>query len=107
MRRKHLKTDNRTRPLPLAEQFSNSDEVAQRLRHLLAFHLQESVVHPNIRHQRRVEGAARLRNLVLMVRKHEIDAAAVNVESLAQVLPAHRRALDVPAGATRRCNPGR
>jgi len=33
-----------------------------------------------------------------VVRKHEIDAAAVDIEGLAQVLPRHRRALDVPAG---------
>src|SRR5258708_8100733 len=32
-----------------------------------------------------------------MVRKHQIDAAAVDVELLAEMLPRHRRAFDMPA----------
>ncbi len=39
-----------------------------------------------------------LRDLVLVVRKDEIEPAAVNVEGLAQKRLAHRRAFDVPAG---------
>ena len=39
-----------------------------------------------------------LHDLVLMVRKNEIEAAAVDVEALAQIGLAHGRALDVPAG---------
>ena len=45
-----------------------------------------------------MEGAARLGDLVLMVGKYEIDAAAVNVERLAEMLPRHRGAFDMPAG---------
>ena len=37
-------------------------------------------MHPDIRHALRVEGAAGLRDLVLVMRKHEIDAAAMDVE---------------------------
>ena len=76
------------------------------LRHLLAFDLQEAVVHP-VRSPSPAcaEGAARLRDLVLVVRKDEVDAAAVDVEGLAEMLPAHRRALDVPAGPARRRDP--
>ena len=39
-----------------------------------------------------------LRDLVLVVGKHQVGAAAVDVETLAQQCPRHRRALDVPAG---------
>ena len=87
------------------KQFVNGHEIAERLRHLLAFDLQEAVVHPEIRHRRGVEGAARLRDLVLVMREHEIDAAAVDVEGLAEMLPRHRRAFDVPAGAAGRAMP--
>jgi hypothetical protein len=43
-------------------------------------------------------GAARLRDLVLVVRKLQVDAAAVDVEAFAQQRVAHGRALDMPAG---------
>ena len=64
----------------------------------------------------------RLRDLVLVVREDEVDAAAVDVEDLAlrriaageprlegldEVLPRHGRALDVPAGTARRRDAGR
>ena len=49
--------------------------------------------------------AADLRDLVLVVGEDEVDAAGVDVEDLAEMLPRHRRALDVPAGAARRGNP--
>ena len=69
-------------------------------RHLLALDLQEAVVHPVSRHQLGVPmRAARLGDLVLVVREDEVDAAAVDVERLAEVAPRHRRALDVPARA--------
>ena len=55
-------------------------------------------MHPDIRHAVGMKGAAGLREFVLMVRKHQIDAAAMNVEFFAEMLPGHRRALDVPAG---------
>ena len=65
----------------------NRHEIAERLRHLLAFDLQEAIMHPVIRHHRRVEGAARLGDFVLVVRENEIDAAAVDVERFAEMLP--------------------
>ena len=40
-----------------------------------------------------------LRDLVLVVRELQVHAAAVDVEVLAEQRAAHRRALDVPAGA--------
>ena len=42
-----------------------------------------------------------LRDLVLVVREHEVVAAAVDVEAVAEDLERHRRALDVPAGPAR------
>ena len=59
-------------------------------------------MHPHLRHALGVEGAAGLGGLVLVVREDQVDAAAVDVEGLAQVLPGHGRALDVPAGAAGR-----
>ena len=44
-------------------------------------------------------GALGLGDFVLVVGEDEIDAAAMDVEGLAQKRLAHRRAFDVPAGA--------
>ena len=44
-----------------------------------------------------VEGAAALRDLVLMVREDKVRPAAVDVELVTEVAVVHRRALDVPA----------
>ena len=43
------------------------------------------------------EGTAALRDLVLMMREDQVEAAGMDVEGLAQMLGAHRRAFDVPA----------
>src|SRR5215468_507488 len=43
--------------------------------------------------------AGALSDLVLVMREDEIDAAAVDVDRLAEVALDHRRALDVPTGA--------
>src|SRR5262245_16042018 len=104
----HRESDCLARPgvtLPAREQLVHSDEVAEALRHLLSFDLEEAVMHPHLRHDRRAEGAARLRDLVLVVREDEVDAAAVNVEGLAEMGSRHRRALDVPARTPRHRDP--
>src|SRR5450759_1415011 len=56
-----------------------------------------------------VVGGLRLCDLVFVMREHQVDAAGMDVERLAQVALAHRRALDVPArpAAAKRCLPGR
>ena len=46
-------------------------------------------------------GAERLRDLVLVVREHEVAAATVDVEAVAEDLQRHRGALDVPARTAR------
>src|SRR5918994_2365982 len=50
-----------------------------------------------------------LGNLIFVMRKHQVSPAAVDVERLAKILGAHRRALDVPARPARtpRAFPGR
>src|SRR5580692_3311592 len=100
MSMEHIQSQNISRPV--LEQISDGFKIAKGLRHLLALDLKEAVVHPVIRHRRRVEGAARLGYLVLMVRKRQVDAAAVDIEGFAEVLPRHRRAFDVPARPARR-----
>ena len=97
MRLEHAQAQHLARPI--GQHLADREEVAEALRHLLALELQESVVHPDIRHAVGMKGAAGLREFVLMVREHQIDAAAMNVEFFAQMLPGHRRAFDVPAGA--------
>ena len=77
-----------------------AEHVAQRLRHLGAVEVEEAVVHPVMREGVVAVGALRLCDLVLVVREHQILAAGVDVEGLAEVAGAHRGALDVPAGAT-------
>ena len=57
------------------------------------------LLRPDARHGGRAVGAAALGNLVLVVREDEVEAAAVDVEDLAQVFRRHGRALDVPAGS--------
>src|SRR5262249_30647455 len=104
MRTKHVESQRFAGPgisLPALQQLPDPDEVAERLRHLLALDLQEAIVHPDARHLRAVECAAGLRDLVLVMRKHEIDTAAMDVELFAEMLPGHRRAFDVPARSSR------
>ena len=78
-------------------------EVVQRLRHFLPVDGHQPVVHPVPR--KRVAGRGRLRKFVLVVRKPQVEPATVNVELASEVPARHRRALDVPAGAT--CAPRR
>ena len=72
-----------------AQEFVDGDEVAEALRHLLALDLQEAVVHPHIGHDVVAEGATRLGDLVLVVREDQVEPAAVNIECLAEIAPAH------------------
>src|SRR5690606_37653956 len=64
-----------------------------------AVDLDEAVVHPAGR-VGDPGGRFALRDLVLVVREDEVEAAAMKIEGLAEVLHRHRGALDVPSGAT-------
>src|SRR5204863_6101407 len=95
MRRQQQETDRLARIL--VKQLVHGEEVAERLAHLLAGDVEEAVVHPVLRHEGTTERRAALRNLVLVVREDQVEAAGMDVERLAQQLAAHRRAFDVPA----------
>ena len=61
--------------------------------------LEQSVVQPVLGHRLAVAALA-LGDFVLVMRKDQVESTAVDVERLAQQAAAHRRALDVPAGAS-------
>ena len=50
--------------------------------------------------ERPASSCFRLRNLILVMRKDEIDAPTMNVERFAKQIDCHRRALEVPARTT-------
>ena len=55
-------------------------------------------MHPVAGERRAFMGAAALGDLVLVVREDQVEAAAVDVDRLAEMRLDHRRAFDVPAG---------
>ena len=85
------------------QHFPQRKEIVERLRHLHTVDIDEAVVHPDV-HECGA-GAAGLRDLVLVMRKFQIHAAAVDVEVVAEHCGRHRRAFDVPARTPR--SPGR
>ena len=84
----------------MAEHVANGEEVIQRFGHLLFVDHHHAGVHPVI-DVRAVVGAARLCDLVLVVREHQIGTAAVDVEVGAQLFAVHGGAFDVPARTAR------
>ena len=80
----------------LLEHLGHGGEVAEPLGHLLAADAQVLAVAPDA-HEALAGRRLGLGDLVLVVRKDVVDAAAVDVEALAEQRHAHRRALDVPA----------
>ncbi len=81
----------------LRQHVAHGEEIAQALGHLLAIHQQHAVMQPDAGEFAAGEGAAALRQLVLVMREDQILAAAVDIEALAQIPPGHRTALDMPA----------
>src|SRR5207249_10937377 len=67
--------------------------------HLLAAEAEHAVVHP--RSSELPARSPRLRDLVLVMREHEVEPSAMDLEYRAEVLLGHRGALDVPAGSPR------
>src|SRR3989338_5258821 len=76
--------------------FSYRYEVPKGFRHLLAVDGQQAVVAPAAGEG--FAGRLRLGDLVFMMGKHQIDPASVEVKGVTEILRAHRRAFDVPAG---------
>src|SRR5690349_3704033 len=86
--------------MALLEQLGRGHNVAEALRHFLGAHVDEAVVHPEAGEGRAAMRAAALRDLILMVREDEVEAAAMDVDRLAEMRLDHRRAFDVPARAS-------
>ena len=87
--------------MPALDHVGDGEDVAERLRHLLVLDQQVLEVHPEAR-ELLAGGALALRDLVLVVREDQVDAAGVDVDRRSAEQPQrHRRALDVPARAAR------
>src|SRR4029079_9872550 len=87
-----------SRRAPRLEQLRDPRDVADPPGHLRAAEAQVVAVHPGPDEGLPGRRLA-LGDLVLVVRKDQLPPARVDVKRLAEVLHAHRRALDVPAGA--------
>ena len=95
MRGQHHETDHLARHA-LIQQIAHGEEIAQGFGHFLTLDLQHFIMHPNIGKARALMGAAALRDLVLMMREHQIIAAAMNIEMRSQQFVAHGRAFNMP-----------
>ena len=83
------------------EQVAHEDDRARvGLGDLLALLGQEAVVHP-VSGERLARVRLGLDELVFVVGKDQVEAAAMDIEMPAQVLHAHGRAFDMPAGPAR------
>ena len=94
MRREHEEAEHLE--IVLLADLPHRLKVAERLGHLDVVDVQKCVVHP-VAHKLLAAHRLRLRNLVLVVREHQVLAAAVDVNRLAEILLTHDRALNVPA----------
>src|SRR6516165_2392781 len=107
MRGEQRQPDGLARRFP--EQLADGADIAERLRHLGAVIGEKAVVQPIVDKGPAGMGANALRDFVLVMRKDQVETAGVDVEGLAEMRLAHRRALDGPAGpaATPRAVPAR
>ena len=80
----------------LLHQIPQGEEIPQGLGHLLPFHQQEFPVDPGV-DPGVARGTLALGDLVLVVGKDQVHAAAMDIDALTQELHAHGRAFDVPA----------
>ena len=85
-------------------QIARRGDVAESLRHLGAAHVQELGVHPDPREFRLAGKGAALGDLVLVVRKDEVDAAGMDVQDLR---PEARPISSSAMAEHSRCQPGR
>src|SRR5664280_3817005 len=97
-----MRADERIADFPagpaFGRQITKCEEVAERLAHLLAFDEQVRVVEPETR-ERLTGRSFALGDLVFVVRKDQIFAAAMNVERLTEMFHAHDATFDVPPGS--------
>ena len=59
-------------------------KIAQGFRHLFAANRNVAIMHPIVREGGAVMGADALRQFILVMGKHQIDAAAMNIKGLTQ-----------------------
>src|SRR2546425_215695 len=79
----------------ITEDLADRHEVPEALGHLFSLQRDEAIVHPGAR-PIHAPGALADHRLALVVRKFEIDTAAVDVEGRSEILVRHRVALDMP-----------
>jgi hypothetical protein len=84
--------------IALEQEVAEGVEVAFGLGHLLAFDEKKADVKP-VACEGLVRGGFTLRDLVFVMRKHEVFAAGVEIEGVAEIFHCHGGAFDVPAGA--------
>ena len=82
---------------PSGEEIAQREEIAERLRHLLAVHDQVLGVQPEA-HEGFAGGGSACGDFVFVVREGQVDAAGVDVQRFAEIFHGHGGALDVPAG---------
>src|SRR6185295_7841777 len=88
---------NRERLESFLDEISKREEIALRLRHLLALDEQMFSVDPKANKRTARYGLA-LGDFVFVMRKNVVHTAAMDVERFAQVLHRHRGTLEVPPG---------
>ena len=79
----------------LGQHLADGEEIAERLGHLFVVHAHEAIVHPQV-HKLFAGRALALGDFIFVMRKLQIEAAAVDVEMIAEAGGGHGRALDVP-----------
>ena len=82
------------------EDLADGEKIAQAFGHFFVIAGDEAVVHPDAR-QGLPAGPFTLRNLVLVVGKLQVSAAAMNINRIAQQAGTHGRTLYVPARTAR------
>ena len=86
--------------LPVAiacQRIADGKRIAQALAHLDAVQRQRAGEHP-VTGKRLAIGRFALGDFTFIVRENVVDAAAVNIECMAQIFAGHRRTFDMPAG---------
>src|SRR5439155_22901159 len=101
MRAGHERIADGARLIALRQDVAQCRKILESLRHLLAHRILQKLGMQPVPGEGLAGRGLALRDLVLVMGKDIVDAAGVDVEALTQVLHAHRRALDVPAGAPR------
>ena len=96
VRHRNQREANRGRLEAFEQQVAQRIKVALALGHLAPVHEQKPHMHP-MACKWLVRDALALRNLVFVVREHQVFAAGVQVEALAQKLHSHGRALQMPS----------